>query len=211
MVECVALAGDGIDLEHGTLVHPEELELSLGDKAEVLSELLPECSGSFIGCLPGSCDDEKEISLFDVHGLLDILEDLGGEVLDNVALELSVDTPHPGESSESALLCVLDVTVDIVPSDLLSSDVLLEVHSCNDSTLGDDGLEDLVGCILHDIGELGELESVPHVGLVGSESLHGVTIRDVGEGDLELLSVETLPSVCDHALDEVLDILHVDE
>ena len=105
----------------------------------------------------------------------------------------------------------MDVTVNIIPSDLLACDIGLQVHSGDDSSLGENVLEDLVGCIPDDIGQLHELEAVPHVGLVGSEPLHGITVRDVGEGCLEILSVESLPDVGDHSLHHVLDILHVDE
>ena len=96
-------------------------------------------------------------------------------------------------------------------SDLVPGDVLLQVHSGDDASLGDDVLEDLVGSVPHDVGQLDVLKTVPHVGLVGSEPLHGVAVGDVGERGLQLLVVEALPDVGHHALDHVLDILHVHE
>ena len=209
VVERVVLAGDGVDLEQGVLVHPEEHELVVRDHVEVLCNLLPEESSALVGGLPGSCDEEHEVALLGAEGLLDVLEDLGGEVLGDVAGEDTVLAPHPGESSESYLLGVLDVPVDLVPADL--SVLLLDADSGDDSSLGEDALEDLVGDVLHDVGELDPLESIPHVGLVGSEPLHGVAVADVGEGGLEVGAVEALPDVGDHALDEVLDVLAVDE
>ena len=211
VVERIVLTGDGIDLEHGALIHPEELELVLGNDVQILRDLLPEESCALVCGLPGSGDDEQQVTLLRAHGGLDVLEDLGCEVLHDVALELSVDTPHPGESSESDLLGIVDVTVHIVPSNLLSGDIGLQVHSRNDSTLCEDVLEYLVRSVPDDIRQFHELKSVPHIGLIGSEPLHCITVCDVGEGRLKVLSVESLPDVGHHALHHVLDVLHVDE
>ena len=135
VVERVVLPGDGVDLEHGALVHPEELELVLGDESEVLGDLLPDEPAALVGGLPGSGDEEQHVALLGVHGGLDVLEDLGCEVLRDVGLQLAVLDPHPCESAEADLLGVVDVPVPVVPSDLVPGDVLLQVHSGDDAAL----------------------------------------------------------------------------
>ena len=136
MVERVVLAGDGIDLEHGALVHPEELEDVLRDESEVLRDLLPEESAALVGGLPGSCNEEQQIALLRAHPLLDGVEDLGCEVLHDVAVQLAVLAPHPCEASEADLLGVGDVAVHLVPADAAVGDGVLDVHSGDDAVLG---------------------------------------------------------------------------
>ena len=134
---------------------------------------------------------------------------ISGEEFGDVAGEDTVLAPHPGEASQPHFLRILDITVDLVPSDL--SHPLLYADTGHDAVLGEDALEDLVRDVPDDVGELDELESVPHVRLVGSEPLHGIAVSDVREGCLQLGAVESLPHIGDHSLDHILDILAVDE
>ena len=121
-----------------------ELERTLWNETEIGCELSPHESCTFECPLPRTCHQEYEVPFLGLHRLFDAFLVVIGEVFDDVAVQLAVDDPHPCESSESELLRQCDVSIHIVPSDLVACDIFLEIHSDDDTTLSDDLLHDAV-------------------------------------------------------------------
>ena len=138
MVERILLTRYGIHFEHGAIDQPMELERVLRNKTQIGGQLSPHHACALECPLPRACHDEDQIPFLGVHDLLDAGLVVRCEIFDDVAVQFSVDDPHPCESAEAELLRERDVPVYIVPSDLLSGDVLLEVQTDDYAAFRDD-------------------------------------------------------------------------
>jgi len=73
------------------------------------------------------------------------------------------------------------------------------------------GLKDLEGGISEGFGEVGQLQPVTAIGLVGAVTVHGVGESDPGERRLHLHAPHLLPNAFDQPFDNRIDVLPGDE
>ena len=197
-------------LEHGELGDPQELEVVGVQDAQLLGALDPKSAqGGEDHLVLDVADDEDQVAVLGAGPL-----ENGGVLLVSQELlvgrrDLAVQHSGPGQALGLVGLDELAQLVDLLPGEVLG--VAVHVNE-TDGAAGLDRLgKDAEAAVLHQVGDVLQLKAEAHVGLIGTEAVHGLPPGHPQEGGLHVHVQHLFEDALQEALLDGLDLLLVQE